>query len=98
MGAKGPAHACEQVLERFKISGLVNIDSAKIKSCVCALDMCRWLKERMKARRVLLSCDGPYDSVIKLKPPMCFGSAEVDMLMAHLRCVCGWVHYGGNAV
>lgn len=45
----------------------------------------RWIKERMKARRVLLSCDGPYDSVLKLKPPMCFGSTEAQTMLSNLR-------------
>jgi ethanolamine-phosphate phospho-lyase len=45
-----------------------------------------WLKERCKARRVLLSTDGPYDNVLKIKPPMVFGRAEVDLLVDTLRC------------
>jgi ethanolamine-phosphate phospho-lyase len=34
--------------------------------------------------QVLLSCDGPYDNVIKVKPPMVFGRPEVDQLVAAL--------------
>lgn len=44
-----------------------------------------WIKERMKGRRILLSTDGPYDNVIKMKPPMVFGRAEADVLVANLR-------------
>ncbi|KXZ47610.1 hypothetical protein GPECTOR_34g769 [Gonium pectorale] len=44
----------------------------------------RWIKERMKARRVLLSTDGPYDNVIKMKPPLVFGFREVDVLLSQL--------------
>ncbi|GIL48167.1 hypothetical protein Vafri_4859 [Volvox africanus] len=44
----------------------------------------RWLKERMKARRVLLSTDGPYDNVLKIKPPLVFGIREAEMLLGQL--------------
>eukprot|EP00798_Chlamydomonas_sp_ICE-L_P011143 gene11143-18762_t len=49
--------------------------------------LARWLKERMKARQVLLSTDGPYDNVIKMKPPLVFGTQEVDTLVQTLRWV-----------
>jgi 4-aminobutyrate aminotransferase-like enzyme len=42
------------------------------------------IKEAAKARRVLLSTDGPADNVIKIKPPLVFGPAEVDRLTAVL--------------
>ncbi|KAG2486694.1 hypothetical protein HYH03_014623 [Edaphochlamys debaryana] len=44
----------------------------------------RWIKERMRARCVLLSTDGPYDNVVKMKPPMVFGRREADTLLHHL--------------
>ena len=46
--------------------------------------MAKWIKEAMKTRRVLLSTDGPYDNVIKMKPPMSWGRAEVDLLVQQL--------------
>lgn len=42
------------------------------------------IKEAAKARRVLLSTDGPAANVIKIKPPLVFGRAEVDRLAAVL--------------
>ena len=39
----------------------------------------------LQARRVLLSTDGPYDNVIKMKPPMVFGLPEAEHLAATLR-------------
>jgi 4-aminobutyrate aminotransferase-like enzyme len=42
------------------------------------------IKEAAKARRVLLSTDGPAENVIKIKPPLVFGPAEVDCLVAVL--------------
>jgi 4-aminobutyrate aminotransferase-like enzyme len=38
-----------------------------------------------QAHRVLLSTDGPYDNVIKMKPPMVFGEEEADQVLATLR-------------
>ncbi|WIA21651.1 hypothetical protein OEZ85_000824 [Tetradesmus obliquus] len=42
------------------------------------------IKEAAKAHRVLLSTDGPAENVIKIKPPLVFGRAEVDRLAAVL--------------
>ncbi|MFY0689026.1 MAG: aminotransferase class III-fold pyridoxal phosphate-dependent enzyme [Cyclobacteriaceae bacterium] len=36
------------------------------------------LKNRMKERFILTSTDGPFDNVIKLKPPLCFTHQNVD--------------------
>jgi 4-aminobutyrate aminotransferase-like enzyme len=33
---------------------------------------------------VLLSSDGPYDNVLKIKPPLVFGRAEADILCDEL--------------
>ncbi len=49
--------------------------------------LARWVKERAKARHVLLTTDGPYDNVVKIKPPMVFGRAEADHLVTTLRWV-----------
>jgi 4-aminobutyrate aminotransferase-like enzyme len=42
------------------------------------------IKEAAKARRVLLSTDGPADNVVKIKPPLVFGPAQVDHLVTVL--------------
>jgi len=47
-----------------------------------------WIRETMVRRRVLLSTDGPYANVIKIKPPMCFGAAEADRLVEELEQAC----------
>ena len=44
----------------------------------------KFVKEAMKARRVLVSTDGHHNQVIKIKPPMCFDKSNVDTLMANL--------------
>ncbi len=43
--------------------------------------------ERMKERCILLSTDGPYHNIIKIKPPMVFSKANADLLISGLDCV-----------
>eukprot|EP00775_Hariotina_reticulata_P005285 gene5285-5520_t len=47
------------------------------------------LKEGAKKRRVLLSNEGPVGHVIKFKPPMVFGMAEAELMVATMRCAGG---------
>jgi 4-aminobutyrate aminotransferase-like enzyme len=42
------------------------------------------LVERMKDRGVLLSTDGPFHNVIKIKPPLVFSRQDADSLIAAL--------------
>ena len=48
-----------------------------------------YLKNRMRQLGILMSTDGPGENVMKLKPPLCFGTAEVDRLLYYLRKVLG---------
>src|SRR5262249_3736837 len=41
--------------------------------------------ERMKDRGVLLSTDGPFHNVIKIKPPLVFSLADAEVLLANLN-------------
>jgi 4-aminobutyrate aminotransferase-like enzyme len=43
------------------------------------------LVNRMKEAGVLLSTDGPYHNVIKIKPPMEFSRADADVLVERLN-------------
>ncbi|GBF99529.1 ethanolamine-phosphate phospho-lyase [Raphidocelis subcapitata] len=43
-----------------------------------------WIKEFALSRRVLLSTDGPFDNVLKIKPPMVFSEADADELVGVL--------------
>jgi len=47
------------------------------------------LVERMRAHRILLSTDGPDHNVIKIKPPLPFGTADADRLLDTLDRVLG---------
>lgn len=40
---------------------------------------------RMKAEHhIIVSSDGPYDNVLKLKPPMCFTKENCDLFLTKL--------------
>lgn len=41
----------------------------------------------MKEERILISRDGPYENVLKFKPPMCFSLENVDTLVEMLDSV-----------
>ncbi|GAB4817668.1 hypothetical protein N2152v2_004714 [Parachlorella kessleri] len=63
---------------------IVTDASSKAQAPVLA----KHLKERCRAaHRVLLSTEGPYGNIIKIKPPICFGVAEADRMLAALEAV-----------
>lgn len=50
-----------------------------------ATELARSVVERMKERRILLSTDGPFENVIKFKPPMVFSQGDAERLVMTLR-------------
>ncbi len=46
-----------------------------------------YLANRMKERGILMSTDGPYHNVIKIKPPLCFHKKDADFLLENLAVV-----------
>jgi 4-aminobutyrate aminotransferase-like enzyme len=46
-----------------------------------------YLANRMRELGILMSTDGPYHNVIKIKPPLVFGKKEADFLLAMLERV-----------
>ncbi len=44
-----------------------------------------YLVNRMKTHKILMSTDGPDHNVIKIKPPMTFGTSHSDMLISQMR-------------
>jgi 4-aminobutyrate aminotransferase-like enzyme len=46
-----------------------------------------YLANRMRTLGVLMSTDGPYHNVLKIKPPMVFARREADFLLAQLERV-----------
>ncbi len=45
------------------------------------------LANRMRAHGVLMSTDGPYNNVLKIKPPLCFNRKNADFLIETLHAV-----------
>ena len=43
--------------------------------------------ERMKERGILLSTDGPFHNVVKIKPPLVFSKRDADYLIENLDLV-----------
>ena len=48
-----------------------------------------YLANRMRERGILMSTDGPFHNVLKIKPPMCFDRGNVEFLMENLQRVLG---------
>ncbi|MBK7477066.1 MAG: aminotransferase class III-fold pyridoxal phosphate-dependent enzyme [Haliscomenobacter sp.] len=48
-----------------------------------------YLANRMRELGVLMSTDGPYNNVLKIKPPMVFGKKEADFVLQMLERVLG---------
>ena len=46
-----------------------------------------YIVDRMKERGILLSVDGPYHNVLKIKPPLVFSAADADFLIAELDAI-----------
>ncbi|MEO1259896.1 MAG: aminotransferase class III-fold pyridoxal phosphate-dependent enzyme [Bacteroidota bacterium] len=46
-----------------------------------------YLANRMRERGILMSTDGPFHNVIKIKPPMCFNKQNADFLISNLEIV-----------
>jgi 4-aminobutyrate aminotransferase-like enzyme len=51
------------------------------KSLTPATEMTAQLIERVKTDGILLSVEGPYENVLKIKPPMQFTETEADLLL-----------------
>ena len=46
-----------------------------------------YLANRMRERGILMSTDGPFYNVIKIKPPLCFDRGDADFLLENLELV-----------
>jgi 4-aminobutyrate aminotransferase-like enzyme/Ser/Thr protein kinase RdoA (MazF antagonist) len=48
-----------------------------------------YLADRMKEQGVLMSVDGPFNNVLKIKPPLCFSQADADLMLGYLEKILG---------
>lgn len=46
-----------------------------------------YVAERLRDHRILISTDGPFDNVLKIKPPLCFDRDNAELLVATLGAV-----------
>ena len=50
-------------------------------------EQCSYLVNRMRARGILTSSDGPDHNVLKIKPPMCFEKKDANYLLRNMELV-----------
>jgi 4-aminobutyrate aminotransferase-like enzyme len=50
-----------------------------------ATEEAKYLVEQLKTRNILLSLDGPFNNVLKIKPPIVFNQSNVDYFIAQLK-------------
>jgi 4-aminobutyrate aminotransferase-like enzyme len=52
-----------------------------------ATEQASYLANRMRDKGILMSTDGPFNNVLKIKPPMVFSMADSDFLLESISCV-----------
>ena len=50
-----------------------------------ATKLCQWLKNKLKERFILVGTDGPYENVLKIKPPLSFDKNDSELLAYELE-------------
>ena len=48
-------------------------------------ELAQFIKNELRNRHILISTDGPFDSVIKTKPPMCFTKENAQQVVAEIE-------------
>ncbi len=67
-------------------SGLfIGIEFIKDESLIPNTELAQHVKNTFRDKHILVSTDGPFDSVIKSKPPLCFTKDNVDQVVETLR-------------
>jgi 4-aminobutyrate aminotransferase-like enzyme len=59
----------------------------RTKSLRPATEDARRIINSMRRKGILLSTDGPFNNVIKIKPPMCFNTDNIDQLLTEFKKV-----------
>ena len=69
-------------------SGLfIGVEFIKDDQLTPNTELAQRIKNELRNRHILVSTDGPYDSVIKSKPPLCFTKSNVDQVIEEMRQV-----------
>ncbi|MFK8013692.1 MAG: aminotransferase class III-fold pyridoxal phosphate-dependent enzyme [Marinicellaceae bacterium] len=50
-------------------------------------DLASYIKNQLRKRNILISTDGPYDSVLKSKPPLCFTKQNAKKVVSNIDSV-----------
>jgi 4-aminobutyrate aminotransferase-like enzyme len=67
-------------------SGLfLGIDLVRDEDHTPNTELAAHLKNELRERNILVSTDGPYDNVIKTKPPMCFNRLNAERVVETIR-------------
>ena len=61
--------------------------SASMRASVTAAELASHTVNRMRDKGILLSTDGPFHNVLKIKPPLVFTDSDADRLVATLNVV-----------
>ncbi len=48
-------------------------------------EIAQFIKNKLRENFILVSSDGPYDNVIKMKPPLCFNKSNVDQVVMEMK-------------
>ena len=48
-------------------------------------DLCTYIKNRMRASRILIGSEGPKDNVLKIRPPLTIDEEGVDMILHYFE-------------
>ncbi len=54
-----------------------------------ATEQAAYVKNRLREKRILIGTDGPFDNVLKIRPPLCFGQADAEFLLTALSEIFG---------
>lgn len=65
----------------------IGIEFIKDESLTPNTELAQHIKNTFRDKQILISTDGPFDSVIKSKPPLCFTKDNVDQVVETLRGV-----------
>ena len=52
-----------------------------------ATEVCSYVKNRMRAHRILIGSEGPHDNILKIRPPLTIAEDDVEMLLITLDTI-----------
>ena len=50
-------------------------------------DLAKLIKNQLRRRHILVSTDGPYEQVLKIKPPLTFSKDDADQLCSAIKSI-----------